>query len=78
MDTRTGRGVTDARDAWVEIAGPGGLAPLAELVLGLNLSRLVAAIFGPGTTRPGFSVPPMSEEWLQHHSVDSEKHVDQI
>ena len=76
MDSRTGRSVTDARDAWVEIAGADGLAPLAELAFGLNLPRLFAAIFGSGGTRPGFTVPPMSEEWLQHHAADSEKHVE--
>jgi hypothetical protein len=75
---RTGRGATDARDAWIEVAGPGGFAPLTELVLGLSVSRLIAAIFRIGTPRSGFSVPPMSEDWLRRHAADSHKHVDQI
>lgn len=78
MDTRTGRGATDARDAWLEVAGPGGLPPLIELVFGISVPRLIAAILRTGTARSGFSVPPMSEEWLRRHAADFDKHVDQF
>lgn len=73
MDSRTGRGATDARDAWLEVAGPGGFAPLTELVLGISVSRLIAAIFRTGAARSGFSVPPMSEEWLRRHAANADK-----
>jgi hypothetical protein len=78
MDTRTGRGATDARDAWLEVAGPGGLAPLTELVFGISVPRLIAVIFRTGTARASFRVPPMSEEWLRRHAADADKHVDQL
>ena len=77
MDSRTGRSATDARDAWLEVAGPGGFGPLTELVFGISVSRLIAAIFRTGA-RSSFSVPPMSEEWLRRHAADYDKHVDQI
>ena len=78
MDTRTGQGATDARDAWLEVAGPGGLAPLTELAFGISVRRFIAAIFRTGTACSGFSVPPMSEEWLRRHAANADKHADQI
>jgi hypothetical protein len=73
MDTRTGRGATDARDAWLEVAGPGGLAPLTEVVFGLSVPRVIAALFRTATARSAFSVPPMSEEWLRRHAAEFDK-----
>jgi hypothetical protein len=80
MDARTGRSVTGPRTGWLEIDEPGWLTPLGELAFSphLNLARLVAAIFRPGATRPGFGVSPMSDEWLERYAADSGKHVDQI
>jgi hypothetical protein len=78
MDTRTGRGATDARDAWLDVAGPGGLSPLSELAFGISVPRVIAAIFRIGAARSSFSVPPMSEEWLRRHAAESDKHIDQI
>lgn len=64
MDARTGR---------IEM----GLAGL-PFGLHLDIPRLVAALFRSETTRLEFSVPPMSEEWLERHATESEKHVDRF
>ena len=79
MDTRTGRSATGVRTAWLEIAGTDWLTPLADLAFGPHLSipRLVSAFFRPADSPIKFTVPPMSEEWLERHAAGSEKHSDQ-
>ena len=78
MDTRTGRSATGVRTAWLEIAGTDWLTPLADLAFGPHLSipRLVSAFFRPADSPIEFTVPPMSEEWLEQHAAGSEKQGD--
>ena len=79
MDTRTARSATGVRTAWLEIAETDWVTPFENLGFGAHLSipRLVSAFFRPADSPIKFTVPPMSEEWLERHAAGSEKHSDQ-
>jgi hypothetical protein len=48
--------------------------------LGSRLSAFARALrfFPPEDGHYGISIPPMSREWLQEHSEEFDKHLDQM
>jgi hypothetical protein len=79
METRAGRSATGPRTEWFDVAEPGWFTPLAELAFGphLNIPRYIAGIFRFGDRRLEFTVPPMSDEWLERYSANAAKHTEQ-